>query len=76
MASYSSQFLSVVMYNTLKTGLSALKRSAVTWQLAGWLVLYWSRLLDGDKWVNVEKQAYSIHLLINGLKMFCVHTYT
>ena len=66
------------MYSTLKIGLSGLKRSALSWLLAEWVVLYWSRVLEGDKQVNVnvEKQAHSRHLLINGLKIFCVHAYT
>lgn len=66
------------MYNILKIGLPGLKRSAVLWLLAEWLVLYWSRALEGDQRanVNVEKRAPSRHLLINGLRIFRVHAYT
>lgn len=63
---------------TLSAGLSGVKRSAVSWLLAVRLVLYRSRVLGGDKQVNVNvgKQALSRHLLINSLQKFCAHTCT
>lgn len=42
------------MFNILKIGLPGLKRSAVLWLLAEWLVLYWSTALEGDQWGKCE----------------------
>lgn len=62
---------------TLKTGLSGLE-SATSGLLAEWLRWHWSRVLEGDKRlnVNVEKWAHSRHLLLHCLNIFSVHAYT